>query len=475
MQILKSFLMNLSVLVTFTYLFNLAFKYIFQNASSQVKQTALIIIFIISGWLSIIFALKGQSFTLFDLRAVPIIFGTLVFRNPRHLLVIGSGIAVGRLVIADITPQAITGSINVLILGCLGALLVQFYQRNALSYTSKALVSVFSIITTQSICIAAFGALPTEYYLTGVFPYTYPAGVLVSLFFVFIINDFYKEQLRAADIRNKNQILYRQTRDLRRTKRELEEKANQLMQSSKYKSEFIANMSHELKTPLNSIILLSQLLLENNEDQDRDQESRYAELIHTSGQELLKIIEDILDLSKVEAGKMDIIFERTSTEDLIEMVQQEFEPMTSVKGLLFEISTASDVPVVLTTDVFRLRQILRNLLMNAIKFTEKGKVGLSVDIDRSAGSEGSSQNIVFTVYDTGIGISSDKQQFIFEAFQQEDGAINRKYGGTGLGLSISLQLAKLLGGALSLQSKRGEGSRFSLHLPLHPVEHVYTD
>lgn len=468
MQIVKSFLMNLCVLITFAYLFNLAFKNLFQNSSVKVKQAVLIIIFIVSGWLSIIFALKGDDFTLFDLRVVPIIFGTLVFQNPRHLIIIGVGISAGRLAITGITPQVITGSINIIIIGCLGALLVIGYQRMKLSYFSKALISVFSIITVQSICIASFGALPTTYYLTEVLPYTYPAGVLVSLFFVFIINDFYKEQLRAIDIRTKNQILYQQTRDLRLTKQDLEEKAKQLIQSSKYKSEFIANMSHELKTPLNSIILLAQLIRENDDDQETNQESRYAELIHTSGQELLRIIEDILDLSKVEAGKMDILFERTSIEDLIEMMQQEFEPMTNKKGLQFETNMAANVPSAMITDVFRLRQILRNLMINAIKFTEIGKVGLDVTFISSAGLADSSAHIVFTVYDTGIGINPDKQQIIFEAFQQADGATNRKYGGTGLGLSICLQLSNLLGGTLSLQSERDQGSRFSLQIPLHP-------
>lgn len=470
MQILKSFLMNLCVLITFAYLINLCYKSLFDNASEKVKQAVLIIIFIVSGWLSMIFALKGMDFTLFDLRVVPLIFGTLIFRNPRPLIVIGIGIAIGRIAITGTTPQAISGSINLLILGCTGALLVLYYQKNKLSYKFKAISSVFTIVTMQTLCITAFGALPTQYYLTEVFPYTYPAGIVVSLFFVFIINDFYKEQLRAIDIRNKNKILYIQTRDLRRTKRELEEKADQLMQSSKYKSEFIANMSHELKTPLNSIILLSQLLLENNESQESNQESRYAELIHTSGQELLRIIEDILDLSKVESGKMDIILEKTSVHDIIEMIQQEFEPLTQMKGLLFETTASSSIPYAMTTDVFRLRQILRNLIINAIKFTDKGIVGFSVEMDGDNGLSGTSEFIVFNIYDTGIGISEDKQQLIFEAFQQEDGAINRKYGGTGLGLSISLQLSHLLGGTLRLQSKRGEGSRFSLHLPLHPIQ-----
>jgi signal transduction histidine kinase len=461
----KSFLISISILITCAYLFNLGFKYIFKNATLKVKQAVIVGIFIFSGWLTMVLAVKGDEYTLFDLRAVPIIFGTLFFRNPRLLLIVGFGIALARYTIAGITPQAITGSINIMLLGCLGALLVSLYERKFWSYKQKAFVSILSINTLQVICIAWFGSLPTDYYLQQVALYTYPTSIFLSALFVFIIRDFYKDQLRVDQLHNMNLILRRQTHELRQSKQALEEKAQQLMLASRYKSEFIANMSHELKTPLNSILVLSQLIRENHEGADHNEELRYADIIHTSGNELLQMINDILDLSKIEAGKMDIMLDLIVIEELIHMINQQFRHITDQKGLRFKVSVAQDVPPMITSDVQKLNQILRNLLGNAIKFTEHGSIDLLVQIDRNLHAN-SSAYIVFTVCDTGIGIDADKQKLIFEAFQQEDGAINRKYGGTGLGLSISQQLAKLLGGTLSLQSEKGKGSRFSLTLPV---------
>jgi signal transduction histidine kinase len=294
---------------------------------------------------------------------------------------------------------------------------------------------------------------------------------LVSLFFVFMISDFYNERLRAEEHRSMNLILRRQTKALRQAKSELEEKANQLLSASKYKSEFIANMSHELRTPLNSILLLSQMIRENEYGNYKEQDISYADVIHKSGNELLRIINDVLDLSKVEAGKMDILFDLAAIEDLIHLMRYELEPMAQEKGLSIEVYSANDVPASIVTDVFRLRQILRNLLMNAIKFTEQGKIGIKVEVSNGVDADKQqSPYIVFTVYDTGIGISEDQKKLVFEAFHQEDGAFNRKFGGTGLGLSISIQLAKLLGGTITLQSTKGEGSRFSLHLPIQPLQ-----
>ncbi|MBW7461023.1 histidine kinase, partial [Paenibacillus sepulcri] len=240
-------------------------------------------------------------------------------------------------------------------------------------------------------------------------------------------------------------------------------KARELLLASKYKSEFLANMSHELKTPLNSIILLSQFIRDNDDERYEGDEVRYADLIHGAGNDLLQLINDILDLSKVEAGKMDIVFEPVSSHDLVQMLHQQFMPIADQNKVSFELDIAPNVPASLQTDALRVNQILRNLLVNAFKFTEEGTVRLAVRLEGGApsiepGPQGrrrilnwnpatwvrpaarpiAPQRVAFTVHDTGIGIEPEKQKVIFEAFQQEDGAINRKYGGTGLGLSISL-------------------------------------
>ncbi|MDF2651553.1 MAG: integral rane sensor hybrid histidine kinase [Paenibacillus sp.] len=460
-----SFLVNICILITCAYLFNLGFKYMFQHASWTVKQTVLVAIFIGSGWLTMFFGVRVSEFMLFDLRVVPIIFGTLLFRKHYMLLIIGFGIALARYTITGINPQSITGSINIMLMGCLAALLVAKYQKSAWSYKKKALISILSINSLQVIGIASFGAVPKSIYLTKVAPYTYPTALLLSAFFVFIIRDFYKEQQRADKIRNMNVILRKQTKRLLLSKRELEKKAKQLAQASIYKSEFIANMSHELKTPLNSIIVLSDMIRESEDVTSLKEVNQYANIIHTSGNELLQMINSVLDLSKIEAGKMDMLWQPVVIEELTHYIKQQAEPMMVSKMLRFDVNVGKDVPTIIQMDSQKLNQILRNLLMNAIKFTEEGRITLSVEIRDN--DDASSKWIDFAVCDTGIGIALDKQQLIFEAFQQGDGATNRKYGGTGLGLSISLQLAKLLGGSLTLQSKQGNGSKFILSLPLH--------
>ncbi|MDG0812611.1 sensor histidine kinase [Cohnella rhizosphaerae] len=254
-----------------------------------------------------------------------------------------------------------------------------------------------------------------------------------------------------------NEALEKRTRELLESQKMLEEKAELILQASKYKSEFMANMSHELKTPLNSIILLSQMIGESDDALVEDNR-RYANIIHASGEQLLHMINDILDLSKVEAGKMDIVLDILSLSDTVELLHRQMKPLAEVKNLELRLQVNEDVPQTLLSDGLRLGQILRNLLVNAIKFTDSGFVALIVTAERQANGEGIG-HVVFTVKDTGVGIEQSKQELIFEAFRQEDGSINRRFGGTGLGLSISLQLATLLGGTLSLQSKKGEGER----------------
>jgi len=244
---------------------------------------------------------------------------------------------------------------------------------------------------------------------------------------------------------------------------QLEERADELQRSSRYKSEFLANMSHELRTPLNSSLILAKLLSENLHQNLTDEQVKFAESIYSAGNDLLNLINDILDIAKVEAGKLEVRPENTRVARMAEGLRSLFHPLADDKSLAFSIDIQPDAPSMLYTDSQRLEQVLKNLLSNAIKFTERGEVSLS--IARAPGL-----GVAFTVRDSGIGIAPDQQECIFEAFRQADGTSNRRYGGTGLGLSISRDLATLLGGSISVSSTPGQGSEFTLVVPEQYVE-----
>ncbi|MEA2382776.1 MAG: hypothetical protein QOH72_2747, partial [Solirubrobacteraceae bacterium] len=278
------------------------------------------------------------------------------------------------------------------------------------------------------------------------------------------------EELRQTndELQDKAVLLSQQNRDIEiknaeieLARRGLEEKAAQLALSSKYKSEFLANMSHELRTPLNSLLILSRMLAENPAGNLEDQQVEFAETIHAAGNDLLALINDILDLSKVEAGKMDLHLGQLALIDLCDDVERAFRPVAEEKGLRFTIDRDPALPAAIVTDEQRLEQILRNLLSNAVKFTHEGSVTLRIE-------PGEEDTLSFSVTDTGVGIPDEKLQLIFETFQQADGATSRKYGGTGLGLSISREIARLLGGEIRVVSTPGAGSTFTLLLPPAP-------
>ncbi|OAX48673.1 CHASE3 domain-containing protein [Paenibacillus sp. AD87] len=254
---------------------------------------------------------------------------------------------------------------------------------------------------------------------------------------------------------------------------ELAEVADQLRTSSGYKSEFLANMSHELRTPLNSMLILSEILAENKHQHLNSEEQKYASVIHASGKDLLNLINDILDLSKVEAGEMEVDLDDVYLGSLPEAMNQYFLKTAEQKGVDFRIQLQSPLPETIFSDEMRLHQILRNLLSNAFKFTNEGEVALTisrVSLSNPEGNGAETDVIAFSVSDTGIGISENKLLQIFDAFKQADGATARKYGGTGLGLSISQSLANLLGGSISATSREGQGSVFTLFLPLRREE-----
>jgi PAS domain S-box-containing protein len=276
-------------------------------------------------------------------------------------------------------------------------------------------------------------------------------------------------QTQQEELRIANNVLEERGNALEESKQALEEKARALELSTQYKSEFFANMSHELRTPLNSLLILAQLLVGNKDGNLNDKQVEYARTIHSAGSDLLSLINDILDLSKAEAGKMEANPENLSLSDFLESINQKFYPVAENKELIFNIKVAEEVPPILYTDVQRLTQIINNLLSNAFKFTSQGEVKLTVQyysqLDISSVSTMVGDFIAFSVIDSGIGIPKDKQADIFDAFKQADGSTSRRYGGTGLGLSISRQLANLLDGELQVVSEEDKGSSFTLYLP----------
>jgi signal transduction histidine kinase/DNA-binding response OmpR family regulator/HAMP domain-containing protein len=276
---------------------------------------------------------------------------------------------------------------------------------------------------------------------------------------------------KAELLAKQNAEVEQKNREIDQARLSLEDKAAQLALTSRYKSEFLANMSHELRTPLNSLLILSRLLAQNSEGTLTDKQVEFAKTIHASGSDLLELINEILDLSKIESGMMDVDAVPVSLADVQSYVDRTFREVAGSKGLQFQVNLDPHTISSVITDQKRVQQVLKNLISNAIKFTEQGSVTLTIEPATSGWTAGHASldratNVVaFTVEDTGIGISPDKHQVIFEAFQQADGTTSRKYGGTGLGLSISREIAKLLGGEIRLRSSLGKGSAFTLYLP----------
>jgi signal transduction histidine kinase/CheY-like chemotaxis protein len=271
------------------------------------------------------------------------------------------------------------------------------------------------------------------------------------------------EQMHQVEFKN---------REIEQARAALEEKAEQLSLSSRYKSEFLANMSHELRTPLNSLLILARLLADNVGGNLTPKQVEFARTIHSSGAELLALINDILDLAKIESGTVTLNIAAERFDEVVDSVERTFRQMANDKSLDFVITLGAELPPAMQTDGKRLQQILTNLLSNAFKFTSKGEVKLAIDTAKAGWSLGhpvldrADPVIALSVIDTGIGIPPNKQRLIFEAFQQADGSTSREYGGTGLGLSISRELARLLGGEIRVASIPGQGSTFTLYLPL---------
>jgi len=295
-----------------------------------------------------------------------------------------------------------------------------------------------------------------------------------------------QEELQAAneELEEKTQYLQQQkleiskkNKDLEQIRRDLETKAKELEITGKYKSEFLANMSHELRTPLNSLLILAQSLTEDTENNLTEDQHKSAEIIYKSGNDLLNLINDILDLSKIESGKLRLSFDTFRFSDVVQNIEYTFGHMVQEKGLALNFDIAEDLPEFLKTDRQRFEQIVKNLLSNAIKFTSQGSVTVQFfrptsNVNLSQSKLNPANSFGMSVIDTGIGIPENKSLLIFEAFQQADGSTSRQYGGTGLGLSISKELSRLLGGEIQLKSETGKGSTFTVYLPLEKSNSV---
>ncbi|WP_035613142.1 response regulator, partial [Haloferula sp. BvORR071] len=281
-------------------------------------------------------------------------------------------------------------------------------------------------------------------------------------------------QDKAAQLADQNEEVERKNSEVEQARMALEGKAQQLALTSKYKSEFLANMSHELRTPLNSLLILADQLGANYDGNLTPKQVDFAKTILGSGRDLLRLINDILDLSKIESGNFTISVAELRLDDLLDNLDRTFRHVAKEKGLQFEIETAPELPDRIHTDEQRLDQILKNLVSNALKFTERGRVAIKVSIIERSKLRGSllpldsPELLAFTVTDTGIGIPEEKQMVIFEPFLQADGSTSRRYGGTGLGLAISRELGRLLGGEITVESEEGRGSSFTFFLPLRP-------
>ena len=283
-----------------------------------------------------------------------------------------------------------------------------------------------------------------------------------------VINEELEE--RTNDLEFERDNIRKKNEELKKARDEIRKKAHDLEMASKYKSEFMANMSHELRTPLNSILVLSQLLADNKKEHLTDKEVEYAKTINSSGSDLLDLINEILDLSKVESGKLDLHIEAMYPDQIKDYIIRNFKPMMDEKSLELKIRIEKDIPRFIHTDPQRVLQVIKNFISNAIKFTSSGSITLRIfkapkEISFSNPALKSGSVIGISIIDTGIGIAEDKKQLIFEAFQQADGTTSRKYGGTGLGLTISRSFSELLNGEIIVESEEGKGSAFTLYLP----------
>lgn len=467
---LRIFFINVSTMLTLLYLASLLYKYVVYKWSPAWKETLFVVLAIVCGWTTIRFGFRFSETVMFDMRYLAVIVAPLFVRNKLSILVIGLGIGLARLSFG-LSHAALVGCLNVVAMSLLVLFILWLARRRRWPELRKMVTIVISVNIGNVLFIALFGIIPRRHYLVDLAPGTFLVSLFLCFAFMFILREFMTEDKRShklkiytARLEKQYRISEEKGRSLEQAKQELETMYDQVQSASRYKTEFLANMSHELRTPLNSVLVLAQLLEENVDSRLSEEEVGYARIIHHSGKELLGLINDVLDLSKIEAGHLELDRSVFSVRELLGHMDELFRPIAARKRLSFTLRSEPDVPEYLHTDEQRLKQIINNLLSNALKFTQEGHVRFVVSRVPEGGplAEG---GLAFEVEDTGIGIAADKQEAIFDAFFQADGSISRAYGGTGLGLSIAKQFAMLLGGDIRLESELGRGSRFTLLLP----------
>jgi signal transduction histidine kinase len=477
---LNAFLTNISIIMLFMYIASLVYKYFIYRCSSGWREALFVVLAILAGWTTMHYGFRFSETVIFDLRFMTVIMAPIFVRRPLSVLLIGIGVGLARLSFG-INHASIVGCANVVAMSLICIGVMWFAARKQWGFYTKMTAIILTVNTMNIVFIALFGVIPAKMYLLEMAPGSFVISLLLGFIFVFILRDYIIEASRKQELEINNERLERQYRiseeksnELLTAKSELEKKNEQVMQASRYKSDFLANMSHELRTPLNSMLVLSQMLEENTEGRLSKEELRYVNIIHSSGLDLLAIINEVLDMSKIEAGRMELNDMEFNVNELLQVLRDAFAPLANQKNIAFAIDLGESVTGTMVADIQRLQQILRNMIANALKFTDNGRVDLSVycedrDRDGAQGANSCEKWIVFAVSDTGIGIPQHKQASVFEAFYQADSATSRTYGGTGLGLSISRQFAELMGGSIDLESTEGQGSRFTLYLPLRPA------
>lgn len=330
MQFSKMFVLNMGMLITIAYLASVFYKYVVIRTSSRVKQISSVLVLIFAGWISTVFGFQLTDEVVFDLRYVPLIVAVLTYRQPYSVIIVGIGIGLSRLTFG-ITDATLAAVLNMSVLGVICAGLNIWMRRSNYRLIIKGILVTVIVNVVNSINIAIVGVIPATYFFSHIMPYTLPTGILLSLIFAFILRDFQNEQNRILLIQSTNRLLSVQKEELQKAQIVLEDRAKQLMIASQYKSEFLANMSHELRTPLNSVINFAQMISENADTMDQEDIVRFANMIDQSGQELLTLINDILDLSKVEAGRLDIVLEDISVAQLTEDAMSHFQLVAEKK------------------------------------------------------------------------------------------------------------------------------------------------
>lgn len=456
-EIIKTFLLNISVMFIFMYFASVVYKHAISRLSKSVQEVSFVLFAILSGWATMYYGFQFSETVRFDLRYIVIIMAPLFIRNPRLIIMIGVGIAIARLSFG-LSPAAWIGSANLIGMSVTCVIINELILRRKMPFYFRISAIIWIVNIFNVGFIATFGVIPAREYLTEIAPPTFLLSLTLCIIFVVVLRGFILEVQQKEELIRYARELELKTEELDAAKSELEKVNEHVVSTSAYKSEFLSRMSHEFRTPLNAIMALSSMLEDNEEKRLSYEEVLYAGMIHKSGEQLLSMINEVLDMAKIEAGYMEITADTFLLDELIHDLTYTFKPLADNKGIHFEIEQMSGLPVQLVTDFQRLQQILRNLLGNAIKFTNSGHVTLTI--------HGTDTGIAFVVKDTGIGIPQDRLEKIFEAFTQAESTTNRKFGGTGLGLTISKQFAELMGGTIDLSSEMGVGTTFTLQLPL---------